>query len=217
MASGYLNKIMSLSGRKEICDSITLAIANSGLDYQGIAVSGVSGLVIGPIIAAALNKHLIIVRKEIDKENSHASYLVEENIVDGGLVRFQNYIIIDDLICNGTTIKRILLNIKNLNNHGMDALSQSNCKGIFLYERHGVSSDTIQRDLDSILKEIALPPITIYFLHPSDIKDKEELMEWKDKKNSAKFEIAPYLTTFNKEEDLTGITEYKVTARTKYL
>jgi adenine/guanine phosphoribosyltransferase-like PRPP-binding protein len=84
--------------------------------FAYIAASGVSGITVGSAIAYVLKKNLIVVRKpvEMEKEDrdweecdrlgySHSNMSVEGYPLN---VSF-NYIIVDDLICSGNTMRRI--------------------------------------------------------------------------------------------------------------
>src|SRR5262249_39704204 len=61
---GYLLKPGRL--RKELV-RVSNALANEGIDFDTIAVQGVSGLLLGAPLAAALDKGLIIVRRPGDE------------------------------------------------------------------------------------------------------------------------------------------------------
>jgi adenine/guanine phosphoribosyltransferase-like PRPP-binding protein len=76
------------------------------LDFDAIACSGISGLLFAPPVAKALGKTLLIVRKQ---KGEHSYQLVEG---DHGAKR---YIVLDDLICSGTTLDRIVSRIEDVN------------------------------------------------------------------------------------------------------
>jgi len=67
--------------------------------FEAIAVQGLSGLLIGPIVAMLLKKPLLAVRKE--SERCHSNEEVE------GDIDVKSYIIIDDFISSGATCRRI--------------------------------------------------------------------------------------------------------------
>ena len=68
----------------------------SVLEFDAIACRGLSGLLIAPQIAVRLEKSLIVVRKG---EDCHSSNMVEG---DSATLR---YIIVDDLIATGSTVR----------------------------------------------------------------------------------------------------------------
>jgi adenine/guanine phosphoribosyltransferase-like PRPP-binding protein len=68
----------------------------SVLEFDAIACRGLSGLLIAPQIAVRLEKSLIVVRKG---EDCHSSNMVEG---DSATLR---YIIVDDLIASGSTVR----------------------------------------------------------------------------------------------------------------
>ena len=106
---------------KAVCD--LRKIADS---FDSIACCGVSGLMVVPQIAELLNKHILIVRKD---EKRYSEFRTE------GVAPFR-YVVVDDLICSGTTIKNITNNIK-------EEYSRAKCIGVYCYlpEECGYSAD----------------------------------------------------------------------------
>ena len=83
---------------KAVCD--LRKIQNT---FDSIACCGVSGLVVAPQVCEILNKNLIIVRKY--NENRYSDFSVEG--ANPG-----RYVILDDLVCSGKTLKHIISSIK---------------------------------------------------------------------------------------------------------
>ena len=81
-------------------------------DFDGFAVMGISGAIMGALIARKMNKKLVVVRKEND--GSHSDYKVE-NIEAGDKLIF-----LDDLVASGKTYKRVR---DGVNFHGGKILS----------------------------------------------------------------------------------------------
>lgn len=77
-------------------------------DYDSIAVRGVSGLLIGPMLASACKKTLIVVRKEKANGLECHSY----NQVEGDAAA-RRYIIVDDLVDSGHTASTIIESVKD--------------------------------------------------------------------------------------------------------
>lgn len=96
---------------KAVCDLRKIADA-----FDSIACCGVSGLMVVPQIAEILNKNIVVVRKG---EKCYSEFRTE------GAAPFQ-YIILDDLICSGSTVKHIKRVIK-------DEYSRSHCAGVYCY------------------------------------------------------------------------------------
>jgi orotate phosphoribosyltransferase len=94
-------------------------IKETRLDFDYIAFTGLSGSMVAPILCLKLNKLPIYIRKTTEERHS-------SNIIEAFQKGPFNYIIIDDFIATGTTIRKIL-----------DAITISecggNCVGIFLY------------------------------------------------------------------------------------
>lgn len=74
-------------------------------NFDTIAVSGVSGLLLGPILAYKLKKELIVVRKN---QGAHSSHITE------GYDRSKRYIIVDDVVSSGATLHRIIEAVSKL-------------------------------------------------------------------------------------------------------
>lgn len=100
--SHYLGEILTLDGRKEVLDNLKKRLKK--LDFDTIVFSGMSGALIAPSLADALKKKLVMVRK--DSDITHSCYRLEGDL--GGC----RYIIIDDQISSGETIKRIIRKMK---------------------------------------------------------------------------------------------------------
>ena len=84
--------------------------------FDSIACCGVSGLMVVPQISELLNKHIVVVRKG---ERCYSEFRTE------GVAPFR-YIILDDLICSGETVKYIKRTLK-------DEYSRSTCVGVYCY------------------------------------------------------------------------------------
>jgi len=98
--SDYLNDAFDLWDRDLLIKKITKKLRY--VSFDSVAFTGLSGALIAPIIAYELNKGVIAVRKKKDKSHS-------KKIVEGILKR---YIIIDDIIEYGDTIKNIIKSIE---------------------------------------------------------------------------------------------------------
>ena len=96
---------------KAVCD--LRKISDS---FDSIACCGVSGLMVVPQIAELLNKHIIVVRKG---EKCYSEFRTE------GVAPFR-YIIVDDLICSGNTVKHIKKVLK-------EEYRRSQCMGVYCY------------------------------------------------------------------------------------
>lgn len=99
MYSAYLRKFMEVDDRAERIEIIVDTLSQFDHEFDAIACTGVSGLIVASVLAYRMEKHLIILRK--DGENSHAAYCVENN-------RKQfRVLIVDDLVSSGNTLRRI--------------------------------------------------------------------------------------------------------------
>lgn len=107
--SCYLNEIINKNHRKKTIDNALKTLSKKNFD--AIICTGISGLVAGSVLSHALDKELIIIRKQ---KSSHSQFEIE------GIRRTPinqekkeiKAIIIDDFICSGETIKRIFRKIR---------------------------------------------------------------------------------------------------------
>lgn len=88
--------------RNDAVDKCLRALAPIKNDFNGIVVTGLSGITIGSIVAYFMDKTLTIIRKP--HEECHG------NTVEGPIPR--KYIILDDFISSGDTIIRIMSQLK---------------------------------------------------------------------------------------------------------
>ncbi len=84
--------------------------------YDAIVCCGTSGLMVVPQIAELLKKNIVVVRKDL---KGYSKFYVE-----GAYTK--KYIIVDDLICSGDTIRHIIRSIKK-------ETSTSKCIGVYSY------------------------------------------------------------------------------------
>jgi len=96
---------------KAVCD-----LRKISKDFDSIVCCGVSGLMVVPQIAEIINKNILVVRKD---ERRYSNFTTE------GVAPFR-YVIIDDLICSGSTIKHITSTLK-------EEYPRSRCIGIYCY------------------------------------------------------------------------------------
>jgi adenine/guanine phosphoribosyltransferase-like PRPP-binding protein len=93
------------------------------LQYDAIAMSGMSGALVGSIVANRLGKPMMLVRKPHEEKFSHSRQKIESGVQHNRPIC---YVIIDDLISSGDTINRIRYAIENEN-------VNSTCIAIVLY------------------------------------------------------------------------------------
>ncbi len=106
-ASGYLDELFDLGQKRRIVNRIlrTLRCHIKKTPFDAIVVRGLSGMLIGPEIAARMDLPLIVCRKgesshgNSDIEMSRAMYLSNPSL---------RYVILDDFICSGETVADML-------------------------------------------------------------------------------------------------------------
>lgn len=105
--SSYLWRFIEPDNLRE---SIKLAVRALELwkdDFDAVAFRGMSGALIGPPVALAMNKTMIMVRKP--DEDSHA--IIDRVLVEGD-AGARSYIILDDFVSSGKTAYAIKESIK---------------------------------------------------------------------------------------------------------
>ena len=98
--SDYLIQGFELIGRKKAIKLAKKYLGQISEEFDVIVCTGVSGLLMGPSIADAINKPFCVIRK--DGDSTHSSTKIEGYIKDK-----TRYIIVDDFMETGTTIENI--------------------------------------------------------------------------------------------------------------
>lgn len=112
MFSGYLDVCFINKRRKAVIKEAKRRLKN--VQFDAVAVRGVSGMAMGFSIADALGKDIVVVRKG---ENRHSYFNVEYP------ERVKTYVIVDDFIDGGSTVRAIT-----------EAMPDRKCVGIYLYK-----------------------------------------------------------------------------------
>ena len=114
--AAHTSRILNHKYRNKIIINAYAKLNKLDIYYDAIACCGTSGLMVVPQIAELLKKNIIVVRKQKD---GYSDFMVEGTHTN-------HYIIIDDLICSGGTIKHIIKNIKA-------ETPRSKCVGVYCY------------------------------------------------------------------------------------
>ena len=114
--SSHTCHVLNHKNRNKIIIKAVCDLRKISDSFDSIACCGVSGLMVVPQVAELLNKHIIIVRKG---EKCYSEFRTE------GVAPFR-YIILDDLICSGSTVKHIKQTLK-------EEYSRSQCVGVYCY------------------------------------------------------------------------------------
>jgi adenine/guanine phosphoribosyltransferase-like PRPP-binding protein len=102
----WLNELLQSPKRlRDLLETAESSIrADVGDDFHFFAVTGVSGIVLGTLLSQKFERHLVVVRKQ--REAKHSGYIVEGLQAINGVGNLK-YVIVDDFISTGTTIKRM--------------------------------------------------------------------------------------------------------------
>ena len=125
--SSYLTNALHFNLIKKNVKGIVARLKILGIEFDGIAFTGMSGALVAPLVADKMKKKLLMVRK--DGDGSHSSYAVE------GHRDVKRYIVLDDLICTGASVRNVVKGIlKMRHNYELTGLE---CVGVFCwYERY---------------------------------------------------------------------------------
>jgi adenine/guanine phosphoribosyltransferase-like PRPP-binding protein len=134
----HTSRILSHKYRNKIIMSTYKYLKELDIEYDAIACCGTSGLMVVPQLAELLNKNIIIVRKKCD--SGYSDFIIEGT-------NTHNYIIIDDLICSGSTVEHI---IKNINEDSYFA----KCIGVYSYMKDQCSYKKIPEYCE---KDLGIP------------------------------------------------------------
>lgn len=96
--ASHLRQALEPHMRRDLIKSLVRILKHH--DFDSIACRGLSGLLVAPTVAMMMDKTLLVIRKQ--DEDCHSWRAVEG---DANALR---YVIIDDLICSGDTVKAIL-------------------------------------------------------------------------------------------------------------
>lgn len=156
-SSSYLAETLSPASRRDTVRRVVRAIKKSKIEFDAIAFRGMSGALIAPLVADKLDKSVILVRKKED--NTHSSYKIETDNE-----KITRYIIVDDLISSGATMREIR---KQIALEGA-CFRKTDCVGVFLYSETwaringNVKFPPVQRKLPrKQTVEIIKPEITV--------------------------------------------------------
>lgn len=114
--AAHTSRILNHKYRNRVVINAYTKLSKLDIYYDSIACCGTSGLMVVSQIAELLNKNIIIVRKSLD---GYSDFLVEG-------ANSTQYIILDDLVCSGNTVKHIINSIK-------EESPRSKCIGLYCY------------------------------------------------------------------------------------
>lgn len=124
----YLGNAVNSEMIAPVVTNLVKLIKESGVQFDTVVFRGMSGALIAPIIAHRLKKEIIFVRKSED--NSHSSRYCE------GHTQSQRFIIIDDFIASGETLRRCFKAIRDMADKfsEWEQSARATCVGVFLYD-----------------------------------------------------------------------------------
>jgi len=142
--SSHTCHVLNHKNRNKIIIKAVCDLRKISESFDSIACCGVSGLMVVPQIAELLNKHIIIVRKG---EKCYSEFRTE------GVAPFR-YIILDDLICSGSTVKHIKKVLK-------DEYPRSSCIGLYCYLPNECAYRNNEEGSKLCKKDLGIPLLNI--------------------------------------------------------
>jgi adenine/guanine phosphoribosyltransferase-like PRPP-binding protein len=115
--AGHTCRVLNHRERNKIIIKAVCDLRKISNQFDTIACCGTSGLMVVPQVAELLDKHILIVRK--DSEKRYSEFTME------GVAPFR-YIILDDLICSGDTLRHINRTISR-------EYERARCVGLYCY------------------------------------------------------------------------------------
>jgi hypothetical protein len=128
--ASHLTEVLQPEMRGRIVRRITKEIRESKLEYEAIAFKGLSGALVVPAVATRLKKPIIAVRSDM---KCHSEHQIEGLYLPTTSGR---YIIVDDFIFDGNTIREIHRQI-TYHQYKDSHTAVPKCVGVFCY--HGGS------------------------------------------------------------------------------
>lgn len=135
MGAYYLQGVLHPQSRKEVLARLLAAVKKYGLKFDAVAFRGHSGLLAGPMLADALDKPMLVVRKEAEKHDSHSSASVEASHHVDRFQRSFKYVIVDDLVGSGRTVRGIVESIEKASAFDLPQQSKRECVGVLVYHQ----------------------------------------------------------------------------------
>jgi adenine/guanine phosphoribosyltransferase-like PRPP-binding protein len=115
-AASHTCHVLNHKERNKIIIRAVCALRRINDSFDSIACCGASGMMVVPQIAEILNKNIVLIRKD---EKRYSEHQVE------GVAPFR-YVIVDDLICSGSTVR-------NIKNKIHKEYPRAVCMGIYCY------------------------------------------------------------------------------------
>jgi adenine/guanine phosphoribosyltransferase-like PRPP-binding protein len=127
-------------------------IAN-GLKVDCLVFCGMSGAIFAPVLARRLKLPFLLVRKLEDREHTHSWHEVE------GTDEFVNYVIVDDCVSTGATLKRIIKAVGKFKEYAI-------LSAVVLYDEKRQTSWGVGCAKATLKRECGNEEIPIFLGHP---------------------------------------------------
>jgi len=107
--TSYLKQVVPTTERKKTVNKavrrLRKMLKDGEIEFDAIAFMGMSGALVAPTIAARLDKEIIMVRKGGVDPPTHSKHEVEGNHHSDTPIK---YVVVDDIIFSGNTMKYML-------------------------------------------------------------------------------------------------------------
>ena len=142
--ASHICHVLNHKARNKIIIKAVCDLRKISETFDSIACCGVSGLMVVPQIAELLNKNIVVVRKG---EKCYSEFRTE------GAAPFQ-YIILDDLICSGGTVRHIKKTLK-------EEYSRSICVGAYCYLPNETAYRNCEEGSKLCKRDLGIPLLNI--------------------------------------------------------
>ena len=138
MSSQHLRKPFNPVQLRKIAAEMEHRRKDSGADV--VVVRGLSGILLASAMSTLFDTPIAVVRKPNEQSHGYEIEVVDEEELDDYRTQsktYGNWVIVDDLVASGTTVRSILEAVKRQN-----ATFTGQCVGILLYNSDYESRDT---------------------------------------------------------------------------
>lgn len=149
MVSDYLGRVLNHESFGRTIEVLAKLLEPHSDKFDTIVFRGMSGALVGPALAHALKKDMLLVRKPEEKNYSHSAYPAEGNY------ELEKYIIVDDLIASGKTIRQTIETVSKLESDCLRRIVEpTRCVGVITYVDPSINGYQYGGRVHQIIKEL---------------------------------------------------------------
>lgn len=146
----YFDAALKVTSREDAIKRARTVLVPLLGKIDGFVGRGMSGVCMGNVIAYALGRPFAIVRKDEDIESSHSWMRVEYPRVSAFETIAWRYVIVDDFISSGATVRTIVTEMK-------EHCPKAQCVGVFVYDSENYNLASARESLKG--QDLAHTPV----------------------------------------------------------